>query len=130
MLREMLRAKVHRPTVTETNVDYEGSLTLDIGLMKEAGMLPYERVDIYNCENGARFSTYLIEGEKGSGEVCVNGAAARLAKPGDRIIIASYAAFTPEEIANHRPTVVLVDRSNKVTSVSQEIIAGTTIGQT
>ena len=130
MLREMLRAKVHRPTVTETNVDYEGSLTLDVGLMKEAGMLPYERVDVYNCENGARFSTYLIEGEKGSGEVCVNGAAARLAKPGDQVIIASYAAFTLEEIAEHQPTVVLVDRFNKVTSVSHEIIAGTTIGQT
>lgn len=128
MLREMLRAKVHRPTVTETNIDYEGSLTLDVGLMKEAGLLPYERVDVYNCDNGARFSTYLIEGEKGSGEVCINGAAARLARPGDRVIIAAYASLTPEEIATHRPTVVLVDRSNRVTSVNQEIIAGTTVG--
>lgn len=127
MLREMLRAKVHRATVTETNVNYEGSLTLDADLMRAAGMLPYERIDVYNADSGARFSTYLIPGAAGSGEVCVNGAAALLARPGDRVIIASYAALSSEEIAAHRPTVVLVDRANRITEVRHDIVAGTTV---
>lgn len=127
MLREMLRAKVHRATVTETNVNYEGSLTLDADLMRAAGMLPYERIDVYNADSGTRFSTYLIAGAAGSGEVCVNGAAALLARPGDRIIIASYAALSPEEIAGHRPIVVLVDRSNRITEVRHDIVAGTPV---
>jgi len=125
MLREMLRAKVHRATVTETNVNYEGSLTLDASLMKAAGMLPYERVDVYNADSGARFSTYLIIGKPGSGEVCVNGAAALLAKPGDRVIIASYAALEPAEIASHHPTVVLVDGANRILEIRHDIVAGT-----
>lgn len=127
MLREMLRAKVHRATVTETNVEYEGSLTLDAGLMKAAGMIPYERIDVYNADGGARFSTYLIAGAAGSGVVCLNGAAARLARPGDRIIIASYASLGPEELASHRPTVVLVDAANRVREVRHEIRAGTEV---
>lgn len=127
MLREMLRAKVHRATVTETNVNYEGSLTLDASLMKAAGMIPYERIDVYNADSGARFSTYLIEGAPGSGVVCVNGAAALLARPGERIIVASYAAFSPEEIAGHRPTVVLVDSANRIKEIRREIVAGTEV---
>ena len=127
MLREILRAKVHRPTVTETNVDYEGSLTLDVDLMHVAGMLPYERIDVYNCDSGTRFSTYLIPGEPGSGEVCINGAAAHLAKRGDRVIIVSYAAMTPEEIASHRPRVVLVDSANRVKEIHDQIVAGTVV---
>ena len=127
MLREMLRAKVHRATVTETNVDYEGSLTLDAALMSAAGMLPYERIDVYNVDSGARFSTYLIPGAAGSGSVCVNGAAARLAEPGQRIIIACYAALCPEEIPAHRPIVVLVDAANRVRQVRHEIVAGTEV---
>jgi aspartate 1-decarboxylase len=127
MYREMLRAKVHRATVTETNVNYEGSLTLDASLMKAAGMLPYERVDVYNADSGARFSTYLIQGEPGSGEVCVNGAAALLAKPGERVIIAAYAALSPEEIPAHRPTVVLVDRANRILEVRHDIVSGTRV---
>ena len=127
MLREMLRAKVHRATVTETNVNYEGSLTLDASLMKAAGMLPYERVDVYNADSGTRFSTYLITGKPGSGEVCVNGAAALLAKPGDRVIIASYAALEPEEIASHQPVVVLVDASNRIKEIRHDIVAGTLV---
>jgi aspartate 1-decarboxylase len=127
MLREMLRAKVHRATVTETNVNYEGSLTLDAGLMEAAGMIPYERVDVYNADSGARFSTYLISGEAGSGEVCVNGAAALLARPGDRLIIASYAALSPEEIQGHRPTVVLVDSANRIREIRRDIVARTVI---
>ena len=127
MLREMLRAKVHRATVTETNAEYEGSLTLDAGLMKAAGMIPYERIDVYNADSGARFSTYLIAGATGSGVVCVNGAAAHLARPGHRIIIAAYAALGPEEIASHRPTVVLVDEANRVKEIRHEILAGTEV---
>jgi len=127
MLRELLRAKVHRATVTETNVNYEGSLTLDENLMRQAGMLPYERIDVYNADSGTRFSTYLIAGEAGSGVVCVNGAAAHLARPGERVIIASYATLTQEEIASHRPTVVLVDGSNRVKEVRREILAGTEV---
>ena len=127
MLRELLRAKVHRATVTETNVNYEGSLTLDENLMRQAGMLPYERIDVYNADSGTRFSTYLIAGKAGSGVVCVNGAAAHLARPGERVIIASYATLTQEEIASHRPTVVLVDGSNRVKEVRREILAGTEV---
>jgi len=127
MLREMLRAKVHRATVTETNVSYEGSLTLDASLMKAAGLLPYERIDVYNADSGARFSTYVITGEAGSGVVCVNGAAAHLARPGHRVIIAAYAALTREEIPAHRPTVVLVDARNRVREVRHEILAGTEV---
>ena len=127
MLREMLRAKVHRATVTETNVNYEGSLTLDSNLMDAAGMLPYERIDVYNADSGTRFSTYLISGAPGSGVVCVNGAAALLAKPGDRIIIACYASLSPEEIRSHRPTVVLVDAGNRVKEIRHEILAGTEV---
>ena len=127
MFREMLRAKVHRATVTETNVSYEGSLTLDAGLMKAAGMIPYERIDVYNADSGSRFSTYLIPGEAGSGVVCINGAAAHRAQPGDRIIIASYAALGPEEIASHRPTIVLVDAANRVKEIRHEILAGTEV---
>src|SRR5262249_44730298 len=127
MLREMLRAKVHRATVTETNVDYEGSLTLDAGLMQAAGMIPYERVDVYNADSGARFSTYLIPGEAGSGVLCVNGAAAHLARSGHRLIIASYAAMSDAEVATHRPTVVLVDAANQVKRTAHEIVAGTVV---
>jgi aspartate 1-decarboxylase len=123
----MLRAKVHRATVTETNVAYEGSLTLDKSLMDAAGLIPYERVDVYNADNGSRFSTYLITGRAGSGVVCVNGAAAHLARPGHRIIIAAYAALGPEEIAGHRPTVVLVDAANRVREIHREIFAGTEV---
>jgi aspartate 1-decarboxylase len=113
--------------VTGTNVSYEGSLTLDAGLMKAAGMIPYERIDVYNADSGARFSTYLISGHSGSGVVCVNGAAAHLARPGDRIIIAAYAALGPEEIASHSPTVVLVDAANHVKEIRHEILAGTEV---
>lgn len=127
MRREMLRAKVHRATVTETNVDYEGSLTLDASLMSAAGMVPYERIDVYNVTSGERFSTYLIPGEPDSGVACVNGAAAHLARTGDRIIIASYAALGDDEIPRHRPTVVLVDSANRIKEIRHEIAAGTLV---
>ena len=118
MRRELLRAKIHRATVTDTNVEYEGSLTLDTRLMAAAGLVPFERIDVYNVNNGARFSTYVIKGEPGSGTVCVNGAAARLATSGDRVIIAAYASFDESEIVGHEPMVVLVDSKNRITSTS------------
>jgi aspartate 1-decarboxylase len=90
MTRTMLKSKIHRATVTEANVEYEGSVTIDRNLLEAADLLPYERVDIWNCTNGNRLSTYVIEGERGSGEICINGAAAHLMKPGDKVIIASF----------------------------------------
>ena len=115
MTREMLRAKIHRITVTECDVEYEGSLTLDSGLMKLADMVPFERIDVYDVDNGSRFSTYLIEGPEGSGVCCITGAAARLSAPGHRVIIAAYSAVDEREIRDHRPKIVLVDARNRVT---------------
>jgi aspartate 1-decarboxylase len=95
--REMLRAKIHRITVTERDVRYEGSLTLDVALMEAADLLPFERIDVYDVDNGNRFSTYLIEGPRGSGACCVNGAAARLVEVGDKLILAAYVGLPEAE---------------------------------
>jgi len=114
MIREMLRAKIHRATVTQTDLEYEGSLTLDRELMAAADLRPFERIDVYDCDNGSRLSTYVIPGEPGSGVVCLNGAAARLVTKGDRVIIAAYAALDESEIEDHRPTVLLVDAKNRI----------------
>jgi len=114
MNRTMLRAKIHRIAVTECDVEYEGSLTLDTELMQAADMLPYEKIDVYDIDNGNRFSTYLIEGRKGSGECCVNGAAARLVEKGDRLILASYTTVQPQQAGDHRPRVVLVGENNTI----------------
>jgi aspartate 1-decarboxylase len=124
MKREMLRAKVHRITVTECDVEYEGSLTLDGGLMKLAGMVPFERIDVYDVDNGSRFSTYLIEGADGSGVCGVNGAAARLTAPGHRLIVASYCTVEEADIRKHRPKIVLVDGANHVTVIKDREEAG------
>lgn len=97
MTRTMLKSKIHRATVTEANLEYEGSITIDSNLLKLADILPYERVEIYNCTNGARLATYAIEGEPGSGEICVNGAAAHLVKPLDVIIIATFVSVDDTE---------------------------------
>ena len=114
MLRSFLRSKIHRVTVTQSELDYEGSLTLDIDLMAAAGILPYEEVVISNLNNGERFSTYVIEGKKGSGTVCLNGPTARKGAVGDRIIIFSYGLLTPEEVPDHCPVIVMVDPKNAV----------------
>ena len=114
MTREMLRAKIQRITVTERNVEYEGSLTLDAELMRACDMLPHERVDVYDVKNGKRFSTYLIEGSPGSGICCVNGAAAHLVEVGDRLILCSYASLEESEVRAHRPKVVLVTEENRI----------------
>ncbi len=109
----MFKSKIHRATVTGADLNYEGSITIDSELMKLADILPYEKVDIYNVTNGERFSTYVIPGEPGSGEVCLNGAAARKVQKGDIVIIVSYCELEEEEVKNFSPTVVLVDGNNK-----------------
>ncbi len=117
MTREMLRAKVHRITVTECNVEYEGSLTLDAALMAACDMAPYERIEVYDVDNGSRFATYLIEGESGGGACCVNGAAARLVEVGHRLIVAAYSAVDESAVRGHGPRVVLVDSRNRIRAV-------------
>jgi aspartate 1-decarboxylase len=124
MDRTMLRAKVHRVVVTERDPAYEGSLTLDAELMRQADMVQFERVEVYDVDNANRFATYLIEGEPGSGECCVNGAAAHLVEPGDRLIIASYATLAERDVPAHRPRVVLVGEGNRLSQVKHEERAG------
>ncbi len=114
MRRTFLRAKLHRATVTAADVDYEGSISLDRALCRAAGLLEYEQVDVYDITNGARFTTYVIYGEPG--QVQINGAAARLARPGDRVIVAAYADLDPGEIASHAPRIVLLGDNNRVNS--------------
>ena len=120
MNRTMLRSKIHRIRVTGCDVEYEGSLTLDVELMEAAGMLPYERVEVYDIDNAARFATYLIEGQRGSGECCVNGAAAHLVTEGDKLILASYTTVRDERAADHQPTVVLVGADNRIKNVKHD----------
>jgi aspartate 1-decarboxylase len=120
----MLRAKIHRIAVTGCDVEYEGSLTLDPELMQRADMVPYEKVDVYNVDNGNRFATYLIEGEPGSGDCCVNGAAARLVAVGDKLILASYTSVANEDVADHRPTVILVGEGNRIKTIKESEAAG------
>lgn len=120
MLRSFLSAKIHRATITEANVDYQGSLSVDPVLLREAGILPYERIDVYNVDNGERLSTYAIPG--GPGEICLNGAAALKGRPGQRVIVAAYALLDEKEMATFRPRTVLVDRNNAVTQVVEGAI--------
>jgi len=118
MLRVMLKSKIHRATITEANLAYEGSLTLDAELMRAGDILPYEMVHVYNVSNGARFATYAIEGEGGSGVVCLNGAAARKGAAGDLVIISTYATYEAAEIKEHLPKVLLVDSHNRLKETS------------
>jgi aspartate 1-decarboxylase len=110
----MLKGKIHRARVTRCNVDYEGSITIDRDLMEAADLLPYERVDVLNINNGARFNTCAIEGERGSGEICLNGAAARLVAKGDIVIILSYHVVTEDEAVTATPRLVYVDSENRI----------------
>ena len=119
MTRTMLKSKIHRARVTETNVSYEGSITVDTDLLEKADILLYEKVEVLNINNGARFSTYTIEGKKGSGEICINGAAARLVAKDDIVIILSYQSVPEEEISNVKPIMVYVDSENQVKSVKR-----------
>lgn len=114
MLIEVLKSKIHRAHVTQAELHYVGSITIDERLMQAAGLIEYEKVDVVDIENGARLTTYVIRGEAGSGVVCLNGAAARLVAVGDRVIIMSYCTVTPEEAKSRTPDVVLVGESNTV----------------
>jgi aspartate 1-decarboxylase len=114
MTRTMLKSKIHRATVTEANIEYEGSVTIDLDLLDAANLLPYEKVDIWDCTNGQRLSTYVIEGERGSGEICVNGAAAHLIKPMDLVIIASWVDVCEEEAQKFEAVRVFVDEKNQI----------------
>ena len=114
----MLKAKIHRATVTQAELDYVGSITVDMDLLEQAGILEYEKVQIVDVNNGSRFETYTIAGERGSGVMCLNGAAARMVQTGDKIILMAYAQVTPEEASEIRPTVLFVDEKNKVTKVT------------
>jgi aspartate 1-decarboxylase len=118
MRRIMLKSKIHMATVTDANLNYTGSIGIDPGLIKKADFLPFEKVDIYNCTNGMRFSTYVIVGEK-KGQICLNGAAARLVQKGDKVIIASYAEYKEKEAKNLTPTLVFVDDKNNVTEIKK-----------
>ncbi len=117
MFITMLKSKIHRATVTGADVHYEGSITVDKELMGVAKLIEYERVDIYNISNGQRFSTYVIKGEHGKGEICLNGAAAKLVSVGDLIIICSYSHLDEKDIGKHKPVIVHVDEKNKIKEI-------------
>jgi len=113
MQRILLKSKIHRATVTDSNLQYEGSLTVDEDLLRSVDIVPYEQIKIYNVNNGERFDTYAIAGPAGSGVICLNGAAARKGAKGDLVIIASYAHYDETEVRTHEPKVVLLDSNNK-----------------
>lgn len=110
----LLKSKIHRAVITQADLDYVGSITIDTKLMREAGIMEYEKVQVADINNGNRFETYTIAGEEGSGIICVNGAAAHCVNVGDKIIIMAYADMTPEEAENHRPEVIFVDDNNAI----------------
>ena len=114
MLVEFLNSKIHRATVTDANLNYVGSITIDEDLLKAANMQEWQKVEILDINNGERFQTYIIKGKAGSGEICLNGAAARKVQPGDKVIIVTYGYFTPQETKTHKPTIVIVDDNNKI----------------
>lgn len=120
MNRKMLKSKIHRATVTGADLEYEGSVTIDPLLLKAADILPYEAVDIWNVTYGTRFQTYVIEGQPGSGTICINGAAARLVSRGDKVIIASWVEIPSEEAASYEPKLVFVDDHNVPTDQDKE----------
>jgi aspartate 1-decarboxylase len=113
MHRTLMKSKLHRATVTDANLHYMGSITLDPELMELADILPHEQVQVVDIDNGARFETYAIRGERGSGDCCLNGAAARLVQPGDRVIVITYAAYSDADAREHQPRVVFCDEANR-----------------
>jgi len=118
LLREMLRSKIHRATVTDANLSYEGSITIDEELIETAGILPYEQVMISNLNNGERFETYVIPGQRGSGQVCLNGPTARKAVAGDKIVIFCYEYYNEEELKTYKPKIIIVDEKNRIVKIS------------
>ena len=119
MLRQFLKSKIHRAVVTQADLHYEGSLTIDQNLMDAAGIANYEKIDVYNISNGNRFSTYAIPGDRGSGVIGLNGAAARLGSVGDLIIIVCYTYLAEEQINTHKPVIVLADSKNRIKEISK-----------
>lgn len=117
MIIEMLKSKIHRATVIQAELDYVGSITIDEELLETAGILEYEKVQIADVDNGNRFETYAISGERGSGMICLNGAAARCVSVGDKVIIMSYGSYGEEEAKAHKPSVVFVDEENKISRI-------------
>ena len=124
MERIMCKSKLHRATVTQAELFYEGSVTIDADLLDAADIVPYEKIQVVNINNGNRFESYAIEGKRRSGTICINGAAARLAAVGDEIIIISYANYTEEELKAFKPTLILMDKNNKIKDIkhTNEII--------
>jgi aspartate 1-decarboxylase len=114
MLRTMCKSKIHRATVTGADLHYIGSITIDPELMEAADLLEFEQVHVVDIDNGARFETYVIPGERGRGEICLNGAAARLVQPGDRVIIISYGQYDEAEMKGYRPRFIFVDEENRI----------------
>ena len=121
MTMDMLYSKIHRATVTDANLHYVGSITIDEELLEASTMKVGQKVEIVNINNGERFSTYIIKGRRGSREMCLNGAAARKVEVGDKIIVISYASYTPEELENYLPVVVHVDDNNDIVEVTNEL---------
>ncbi len=124
MFLTMFKSKIHRATVTEADLNYMGSITIDEALIEAAGILPHEKVQIVNNNNGARFETYVIKGPRDSGVICLNGAAARLVQPGDLVIIISYAIMDSNEAQSYSPTVVMVDGENRITEIKHGEVHG------
>ena len=118
MRLNMLKGKIHRATVKQAALDYVGSITIDVDLLEASGIIEYEKVQIVDVNNGARFETYAIAGERGSGMICLNGAAARCVQPNDKIIIMCYCDMDEEEAKAHKPTVVFVDDENKISRIT------------
>lgn len=114
MYRNMMKAKIHRARVTEADLNYVGSITIDSDILEQVDILPHEKVQVVNNNNGARLETYVIPGEAGSGIICLNGAAARLVQKGDTVIIVTYAMIEESELADHRPKVAIMDEHNKI----------------
>lgn len=119
MMLNMLKGKIHRATIRQAELNYVGSITVDPELMDAANILEYEAVQVVDVDNGARFETYTIAGEPGSGMICVNGAAARMVQPGDKVIIMCYCQMSPEEAREHRPHVVFVDEDNSIAETTR-----------
>ena len=124
MILTMLKAKIHRAAVTESNLNYVGSITIDKDLMEASGILEYEKVSVVDIDNGSRLETYVIEGECGSGVICLNGAAARLVHPGDKVIILAYCQVDSEEAENHSPKIVFVGSGNAILEINGSVEHG------
>ncbi|MGP4107456.1 aspartate 1-decarboxylase [Virgibacillus sp. L01] len=120
MFRTMMKAKIHRARVTEANLNYVGSITIDQDLLEQVDMLPHEKVQIVNNNNGARLETYVIPGERGAGTICLNGAAARLVQPNDIVIIVSYALISNDELASYKPKVAIMNDNNEIEQLIEQ----------